>query len=92
VLAEFANRGWICRQGKSLLISDCESIARRARVPTPPGPYNTHRPAGTKHVHTPRPATVPIPYSSAKNHRASGRQPRLDRSNWTRKCSAPRHG
>jgi CRP/FNR family cyclic AMP-dependent transcriptional regulator len=31
VLAEFANRGWICLQGKSLLISDYESLARRAR-------------------------------------------------------------
>ena len=66
VLAEFANRGWICLQGKSLLISDYESLARRARYPTPPGPCNTHRPAGTNQAPTPRPATTPTPYSSAK--------------------------
>jgi hypothetical protein len=44
VLAECANHGWICLRGRRLLISDYESLARRARYPTPPGPYNTHRP------------------------------------------------
>jgi len=30
-LADFAHRGWICLDGKSVLICECESLARRAR-------------------------------------------------------------
>ena len=30
-LADFARRGWICLEVKSVLISDCERLARRAR-------------------------------------------------------------
>jgi CRP/FNR family cyclic AMP-dependent transcriptional regulator len=47
VLAEFTNRGWICLQGKSLLISDYESLARRARYLTPPGAIQ-HSPTSRK--------------------------------------------